>query len=348
MGVKDLRFLAVVTLTALAACGSPLPLHVAPDGGSAGQGGIAGGSAGQSGIGQDGGAGSEPDCAPGVPVYCPDCSGRRVFNRCFNDPGAIPACIVPNCPLPTSCQGLDEATCTATPGCQPQSCQVCPGAAPTYLGCTAPGAPPIACPAVTCGIAQPCSSLAESQCQARSDCHSGYCADCSGAQEFTQCLGPNEAGACPAFACPPPSCAGRDQMTCQATPGCGVISCPNCNGGENFIGCGIKGEEVPCPAIQCPAPPPCADVTTQEGCDARSDCHPVFVENSICACAPAGCCARFSRCADGGKALCKGPTGPTPGGCLSQPPFCDGVAYIASYTSTCYEGCVPPSECASP
>src|ERR1700749_4019898 len=42
--------------------------------------------------------------------------------------------------------GLDEATGAVTQGCQAQHCQVCPSAAPTYAGCTAPGAP-VACPA---------------------------------------------------------------------------------------------------------------------------------------------------------------------------------------------------------
>ena len=84
----------------------------------------------------------------------------------------------------------------------------------------------------------------------------------------------------------------------------------------------------------------CSQVTTQTECDSRSDCHSVFVDPGTCRCAAAGCCAHFSRCADGGRANCSGPAL-----CNIKAPFCESP-YVVSYTSNCYEGCVQPSECA--
>ena len=86
---------------------------------------------------------------------------------------------------------------------------------------------------------------------------------------------------------------------------------------------------------------PCANVATLAACDARTDCHSVFVDPGTCGCNAVGCCARFSRCADGGKALCKG----TPI-CQIATPYCEAPANVVSYTASCYEGCVRPRECA--
>jgi hypothetical protein len=86
----------------------------------------------------------------------------------------------------------------------------------------------------------------------------------------------------------------------------------------------------------------CSQVTTRAECDSRSDCHSVFQDPGTCGCAPAGCCARFNRCADGGRANC---TGPVAFGCTIAPPFCE-LPYVLSYTANCYEGCVLQSECA--
>ena len=87
----------------------------------------------------------------------------------------------------------------------------------------------------------------------------------------------------------------------------------------------------------------CGQVTTQAECDSRSDCHSVFMDMSICDCSAIGCCENFIRCADGGRANCKPPAA---FGCTIAEPACGG-AYVTSYTSNCYEGCVLTSECAS-
>jgi len=94
-----------------------------------------------------------------------------------------------------------------------------------------------------------------------------------------------------------------------------------------------------CPAIACPLP--CDQATTLDACDARPDCHPVFVDNRTCGCAALGCCAKFSRCAAGATALCKAP----PIACDALTPYCEGP-YVVSYTNACYEGCVRSSDCA--
>lgn len=87
----------------------------------------------------------------------------------------------------------------------------------------------------------------------------------------------------------------------------------------------------------------CSQLATQAACDVRSDCHSVFVDPGNCACLAVGCCTRFDRCADGGKANCMGPAL-----CKSATPYCESPSYVLSYTGSCYEGCVRPSECPTP
>jgi hypothetical protein len=286
---QALRVLAAVTLAAFAACGGS-PLKVA-DGGSAGQ-----GSAGHA-----GGAGQ----ASGTPP---------------------------------SCNSLDETTCKTRSDCTPVYCPDCKGGQ-FFTSCVGPeggGECPPSCP-------PDCSTLSETTCKGRSDCHPGYCSSCSGSQVFTQCLDPNEAVACPGYPCPamPASCDGLNEASCKATPGCGPKYCPNCKGGATFSFCVGPGELASgCPALPCPAPAPCASVTMQAACDARSDCHSVFGWCQSCDCPAPGCPVHFATCADGKKADCKGIA------CQQNPAGCNGTAYVVSYTADCNNGgCVLPSEC---
>ena len=85
----------------------------------------------------------------------------------------------------------------------------------------------------------------------------------------------------------------------------------------------------------------CASLTTLAACDARTDCHARFFDPQTCGCAAIGCCAHFSGCADGAKAVCAQP--PTLG-CEIVTPHCEGP-YVIAYTPTCYEGCVRASQC---
>jgi hypothetical protein len=123
----------------------------------------------------------------------------------------------------------------------------------------------------------------------------------------------------------------------------GKIWCPGCAPGEGA--CYTGG----CPGVACPPPdagspdatiPSCADVTTLAACDLRADCHAVFVDPGTCGCAGIGCCAKFSRCAAGDRADCRGPAA-----CDALTPHCEG-AYVVGYNGACYEGCVRATECA--
>jgi hypothetical protein len=94
-----------------------------------------------------------------------------------------------------------------------------------------------------------------------------------------------------------------------------------------------------CPAMPCPLT--CAQMATRDACEARSDCHPVFVDGRDCNCAALGCCTRFTRCADGATAVCQAP----PITCDAVAPYCEGP-YVVAYSGGCFEGCVLASDCA--
>lgn len=88
---------------------------------------------------------------------------------------------------------------------------------------------------------------------------------------------------------------------------------------------------------------PCTQLTTRAACDARGDCHSVFVDLNNCQCAALGCCAQFSRCAAGGRANCAPDY--TQIVCGAKTPYCAGN-YVVSYTASCTEGCVLKTACA--
>jgi len=100
-----------------------------------------------------------------------------------------------------------------------------------------------------------------------------------------------------------------------------------------------------CPAeafSACTSGTACGQVTTQAECDARTDCHSVFTDPHNCGCAAIGCCARFSRCADGALANCNDSNV----SCDAATPYCESPAYVVSYSGFCYEGCVRAADCA--
>jgi hypothetical protein len=116
----------------------------------------------------------------------------------------------------------------------------------------------------------------------------------------------------------------------------GQVCCTACDGSKS---CGQACLGVACPADG--GDGACSSLTTLAACDARSDCHAVFDDPGTCGCASAGCCAHFSKCADGGKAVC---TMPSTFGCTIHVPFCESP-YVVGYTAACYEGCVRASAC---
>jgi len=185
----------------------------------------------------------------------------------------------------------------------------------------------------------PCRGLDEATCGATRGCTAGTCS-CNGKTSFEVCFPTGEtAPPCNRPPCDTRPCDTLDETACMTRDDCKAESCPDCDGGQRFGLCAGPNEAVAC--LGCQAPAPCAAVTTLAGCDARADCHSVFVDHPICDCAVAGCCASFARCADGGQAACKG----TPL-CMVATPYCEAPAFVVSYTANCYEGCVPPTECA--
>jgi hypothetical protein len=188
----------------------------------------------------------------------------------------------------------------------------------------------------------PCRGLTESACRARNDCAAAMCSLCGGGPSFAGCYDParEPSPVCTGIACPAP-CSNLDAASCGTRADCRVDTCPSCNGGSGFVRCAEQNDPLPlCPAIACPQPT-CTQLTGKDACEARPDCHSVYVDGRDCACAALGCCARWSRCADGATALCKSP------GVLCDvvTPYCEGP-YVVSYTSGCYEGCVLSSDCA--
>jgi hypothetical protein len=185
----------------------------------------------------------------------------------------------------------------------------------------------------------PCHGLTEAQCGANPACAAGTCASCNGGQSYAGCYRPSTEGppACPGIACPLP-CAGLVEAACVARTDCRADYCPGCQA-KTFVQCARPSDGLPaCPAIKCLLP--CAMVTTLVACEARGDCHSVFVDPGTCGCAVSGCCAKFSRCADGDTGMCTG----TPA-CTAATPFCESP-YVVAYTATCYEGCVQKKDCA--
>ena len=123
----------------------------------------------------------------------------------------------------------------------------------------------------------------------------------------------------------------------------GAAGAPSCPSGQIFCaGCtpGTGTCAAVCPKRACSD---CQSITTREACDASANCHSVFVDPNTCGCAAVGCCARFSRCADGKTALCA--SSPTLS-CEQAVPYCESPAFVVAYRTDCYDGCVPPSECA--
>lgn len=193
------------------------------------------------------------------------------------------------------------------------------------------------------GSAPVCRGLDESACRARAGCAVGTCSLCGGTPTFAACYDParDQAPICAALtiACPAP-CSILDEASCRQRTDCVARSCPNCNGGSDFLGCSTLTDAIlPCPGVACPVP--CGQVTTKDACEARPDCHSVFVDPHSCACLALGCCAQFSRCADGDLATCKPPAGIA---CDAAVPYCESP-YVVSYTSACYEGCVQAKDC---
>lgn len=191
-----------------------------------------------------------------------------------------------------------------------------------------------------------CPELDEAHCRTRTDCAVGLCsAVCGAGTTFAGCYDPVHGAPPPCFtpgvACPLLCSAISDEATCTSRSDCRANYCPSCNGGSFFSGCAdATTSATVCPAIACPAS--CSVMTTKDACDARPDCHSVYVDSGACDCSTAGCCAHFSRCADG-AAVC---TPPPSFSCTNTTkPYCESPAYYVSYSGGCYEGCATAAAC---
>jgi hypothetical protein len=145
---------------------------------------------------------------------------------------------------------------------------------------------------------------------------------------------------CSTATCPPADAA-MEAGQCPA----GQMWCAGCEPGTGAC-------DVVCPGRPClidaavasdTGSGTCAQLTSQDACEARSDCHSVFYDPGTCGCASPGCCARFSSCKEGAKAVCVSPA-PGTGFCDMVTPVCEGP-YVIAYTTYCYEGCVLNTEC---
>ena len=193
-----------------------------------------------------------------------------------------------------------------------------------------------------------CSELGEAACLARTDCAVASCPGvCGSGPTFVACYDsvrqtPPPCIGIGAAQCPLLCTAITDEATCTSRSDCRANYCPNCSGGSYFSGCASATTSANiCPAIACPAS--CSLMTTKESCDARPDCHSVYVDSGACDCSTAGCCAHFSRCADG-PAVC---TPPPSLSCTTTKPYCEAPAYYVSYSGGCYEGCATAAACGS-
>jgi hypothetical protein len=269
-----------------------------------------------------------------VTQYCQVCTHVPTFAAC-TPPGASVACPGEACVTATPCISLDETTCKMRSNCQPNYC--CGGN--VYGGCGLTG---VAFNCMTsCPTTTPCAGYDETTCKERSYCTPVYCPNCAGGESYAGCSSPGQPVACSA-ACPAPlPCSALDETTCKTRSDCHPGYCGNCSGVQEFTACLGPNEAVACPGYNCPLMPvPCASVTDEATCDARTDCHSVFVDPGTCGCNAVGCCASFVYCADG-QAACQGDPA-----CLLPAPHCEAPAYVVSYTAGCFEGCVRPTECA--
>ena len=270
--------------------------------------------------------------------YCHACPNQSTFLGCATL-GESPIECAEAC-VQASCGGLNEATCKTRSDCQPNYC--CGGE--VYAGCGLTGA------AVTCMTSCPappptCSDLDETTCSSTAGCAALRCGTCSATGEavYRSCyrsdVSPHALLIDPS--CPPPlACTGLDETTCKMFSDCQTQYCPDCMGDQTFVGCGAPGSSGP-GCAECLAPFPCANVPDEATCDALSDyCHSVFGD-----CPASGCPEIFATCAEGGKAACNEPTITSGMICDRLPPSCKAPAFVVSYTTDCYEGCVRPTEC---
>ena len=134
-------------------------------------------------------------------------------------------------------------------------------------------------------------------------------------------------------------CWGRGRFVALPTES---IWCPGCTPGTGM--CSPGG----CPGVACApttgtqaqwsASGPCSTAATAAACDARAGCHSVFLNPNTCRCAALGCCAHFSKCAEGAQAIQEHRAQLHDRAAVLRPS-------VIAYSNGCYEGCVRMTEC---
>lgn len=338
---RALLWVAAIALAGAGACESKLQ----PDGGPGAGGSSAGGASASSRGGAPGDAGVCPSnetlfCLPGSGATVDYCGDFLMAATCSGGQWVCP----PGTGVPTRCRcpGLNPGMCV----CTSDGWQCGGGGAGAggtsgaggyggYAGTggavgaggSAGGSTGVDCshPQQYCGVASPtCSSGMPATCEA----NVWVCPP--GTVNITSCLCPTLLPGCFCTSlgarCGDGGSPGRGG-TGGKGGGAGTVGGGGGSSGGADGGAGGTGGA-------------CSAVTTLEACDARSDCHSVFTDPHNCACLALGCCARFSRCADGDCARCA----ETQTVCDALTPYCESP-YTVSYTQTCYEGCVRTTEC---
>lgn len=182
-----------------------------------------------------------------------------------------------------------------------------------------------------------CEDLDEAAC-ALTNCRSKTCYGCEGEPLLSLCFGEVEPS-CPDILCPPPCHVLGEAECVDAGDRCRVDRCPACRQPDQFVTCSeAEAPPLACPPVACP---PC-EVLSELECAEDPGCHRVFDggDPDGCLCNSPGCCHRFTRCAEGGRADCTGDDL----ACRSPAPWCEGP-YVISYEGYCYEGCVLAGDC---
>lgn len=221
----------------------------------------------------------------------------------------------------------DLASCIAQPACAAdKSCPTCDHPSADFIACYAKGQEPIPnkCTAVAC--APRCEDATQaSACLTTNGCTAVYTLDTTAfapTMKFASCH--------------------SGLLTCasQSTNGCPPFAPANCLSG--FVVGYANGCPVGCieDSLECGGAESACAGRSEQSCTSVVGCHAVYDDPGTCDCSTPGCCIQYKTC-KAGPAMCKA----SDVLCDATPPAC-GPNYVVSYTSSCYEGCVKPMECA--
>ncbi|MCC7386045.1 MAG: hypothetical protein IT384_29625 [Deltaproteobacteria bacterium] len=285
-------------------------------------------------------------------VYVGDCACSAI--ACLPDESCPPCECLPNqvtfvgCQDRDPCAALDEASCIASPGCEPAYGSTCD---PSTGDRKAPDT--LYCPEEECGAPPPCDAeVTFLGCYTRPE----QCPEvlCDIYCEYGHQL---DANGCAICACnPPPSgCDGLSEEQCLSTKGCAPIynggaapcACPGCDPSS-----GVPCEPCTCEGDRIAPPPdeyagcvaieePCANLSEGE-CSVSWTCHPEYSQPRCLAAPPCEGDGCGEQCPPPSYIGCypNGPPPPPPPSCQSDAD-CPG-GYCEVYATCAAIGCPPP------